>query len=89
MYTVKVHIGAHIDVFTAISAETIVVGAFEQEPVTGRKAGVIKAAWHAAELAMRLVKAITDHDAVATTAAAWDCGPVEGKFCGELKSKQF
>ncbi|KIK36999.1 hypothetical protein CY34DRAFT_16003 [Suillus luteus UH-Slu-Lm8-n1] len=75
---VKVHISAHIDDFTAISAETIVVGAFEKECVTGRKADVIKAAWHAAaELAMRLVKVITDHDAVATTAAAWNCKPVE------------
>lgn len=90
---VKVHIGAHIDGFAAISAETIVVGASEQEPVTGRKADVIKAAWHAAEIAMRLVKVgnknFTVTDAVAKTAAAWDCKPVEGEFCGELKCKQF
>lgn len=81
---VKVHIGAHIDGFAAISAETIVVGASEQEPVTGRKADVIKAAWHAAEIAMRLVKVgnknFTVTDAVAKTAAAWDCKPVEGEF---------
>ncbi|KAG1821637.1 peptidase M24, structural domain-containing protein [Suillus subaureus] len=79
---VKVHIGAHIDGFAAISAETIVVGASEQEPVTGRKADVIKAAWHAAEIAMRLVKVGNKNfmvtDAVAKTAAAWDCKPVEG-----------
>lgn len=79
---VKVHIGAHIDGFAAISAETIVVGASEQEPVTGRKADVIKAAWHAAEIAMRLVKVgnrnFTVTDAVAKTAAVWDCKPVEG-----------
>ena len=81
---VKLHLGAHIDGFAAISAETIVVGATEQEPVTGRKADVIKAAWHAAEVAMRLMKvgnknfAVTD--AVAKTAAAWDCKPVEGEF---------
>ncbi|KAG1871917.1 peptidase M24, structural domain-containing protein [Suillus tomentosus] len=79
---VKVHIGAHIDGFAAISAETIVVGASEQEPVTGRKADVIKAAWNAAEIAMRLVKVgnknFTVTDAVAKTAAAWDCKPVEG-----------
>jgi curved DNA binding protein len=79
---VKVHIGAHIDGFAAISAETIVVGATEQEPVTGRKADVIKAAWHAAEIAMRLVKVGNKNfmvtDAVAKTAAAWDCKPVEG-----------
>ncbi|KAG2110809.1 peptidase M24, structural domain-containing protein [Suillus discolor] len=63
-------------------AKTIVVGASEQEPVTGRKADVIKAAWNAAEIAMRLVKVgnknFTVTDAVAKTAAAWDCKPVEG-----------
>ncbi|KAH7930208.1 proliferation-associated protein 1 [Leucogyrophana mollusca] len=79
---VKLHIGAHIDGFAAISAETIVVGATEQEPVTGRRADVLKAAWHAAEIAKRLVKvgnknwAVTD--AVGKVAAAWDCKPVEG-----------
>ncbi|KAJ8597315.1 proliferation-associated protein 1 [Rhizopogon salebrosus TDB-379] len=79
---VKLHLGAHIDGFAAISAETIVIGATEQEPVTGRQADVIKAAWHAAEVAMRLMKvgnknfAVTD--AVAKTVAAWGCKPVEG-----------
>jgi len=79
---VKLHIGAHIDGFAAISAETIVVGASEQNPVTGRRADVLKAAWHAAEAALRLVKvgnknwAVTD--GVAKVAAAWDCKPVEG-----------
>lgn len=79
---VKLHIGAHIDGFAAISAETIVVGASEQNPVTGRRADVLKAAWHAAEAALRVVKvgnknwAVTE--AVAKVAAAWDCKPVEG-----------
>jgi len=79
---VKIHVGAHIDGFAAVSAETIVVGATADEPVTGRKADVLKAAWTAAEAAMRLVRvgnknwAVTD--AVAKVAAAWDCKPVEG-----------
>ncbi|KAH7913583.1 peptidase M24, structural domain-containing protein [Hygrophoropsis aurantiaca] len=79
---VKLHIGAHIDGMAAISAETLVVGATEQDPVTGRRADVLKAAWHAAEIAMRLVKvgnknwAVTD--AVGKVAAAWECKPVEG-----------
>ena len=58
------------------------VGASAAEPVTGRKADVIKAAWTAAEAAMRLVKvgnknwAVTEAvDKIATT---WDCKPVEG-----------
>ncbi|KAI9574004.1 peptidase M24, structural domain-containing protein [Boletus coccyginus] len=79
---VKLHIGAHIDGFAAISAETIVVGASEQNPVIGRRADVLKAAWHAAEAALRVVKvgnknwAVTD--VVSKVAAAWDCKPVEG-----------
>lgn len=76
------HTGAQIDGFAAISAETIVVGATASDPVTGRKADALKAAWTATEAAMRLVKvgnrnwAVTD--AVSKIAAAWDCKPVEG-----------
>ena len=48
------------------------------------KADALKAAWHAAEIAMRLVKvgnknwAVTE--AVNKVTAAWDCKAVEGKF---------
>ena len=79
---VKIHIGAQIDGFAAVSAETIVIGASAENPVTGRKADVIKAAWHAAEVAMRLIKAGNKNwavtEAVQKTAGAWDCKPVEG-----------
>lgn len=79
---VKIHLGAHIDGYAAVSAETVVVGASESEPVTGRRAYVLQAAYVAAEAAMRLVKvgnknwAVTD--AVAKIASAFDCKPVEG-----------
>lgn len=80
---VKIHIGAHIDGFAAISAETLVVGATESNPVTGRRADVLQAAWHAAQVAMRLVKVgnknWTITDAVNKVTAAWDCKPVEGE----------
>ncbi|KAI0044029.1 proliferation-associated protein 1 [Auriscalpium vulgare] len=79
---VKIHIGAHIDGFAAITAETLVVGASEAEPVSGRRADVLRAAWTAAEAAMRLVKVGNKNwqvsDAVSKVAAAWDCKPVEG-----------
>ncbi|KAI6042611.1 proliferation-associated protein 1 [Pisolithus marmoratus] len=79
---VKLHLGAHIDGFAAISAETIVVGATEQDPVTGRRADVLQAAWYGAELAMRLVKAGNKNwavtDAISRAASAFDCKPVEG-----------
>ena len=79
---VKLHVGAHIDGFAAVSAETLVVGATAEEPVSGRKADVIKAAWTAAEAAMRLVKVGNKNwqvtEAVAKIASAWGCKPVEG-----------
>jgi methionine aminopeptidase len=79
---VKIQLGAHIDGFAAISAETVVIGASAENPVTGRRADVIKAAWTAAEAAMRTVKvgnknwAVTE--VVARSADAFHCKPVEG-----------
>jgi len=76
------HLGAHIDGFAAISAETIVVGATPDNPVTGRRADALRAAWTAAEVAMRLVRVGNKNwqvtEAVSKVAAAWDCKPVEG-----------
>ncbi|KAI0719325.1 proliferation-associated protein 1 [Cerioporus squamosus] len=79
---VKLHLGAHIDGYAAVSAETLVVGASADEPVTGAKADVIQAAWHAAEVVQRLVKVGNKNwqvtDAVNKVAAAFGCKPVEG-----------
>lgn len=79
---VKIHIGAHIDGYAAVSAETIVVGASAENPVTGRRADVLKAAYTASEAAMRLIRAgnknWTVTQAVDKTAAAWNCKAVEG-----------
>lgn len=78
----KIQLGAHIDGFASISAETIVVGASAENPVTGRRADVIKAAYTAAEAAMRTLKvgnrnwAVTE--IVARSADAFGCKPVEG-----------
>lgn len=80
---VKIQLGAHIDGFASISAETIVIGASSADLVTGRRADVIKAAWTAAEAAMRTVKvgnknwAVTE--VVGRCADAFKCKPVEGK----------
>jgi hypothetical protein len=52
--------------------------------VTGRRADVLRAAWTAAEVAMRLVRVGNKNwqvtEAVSKVAAAWDCKPVEGAF---------
>ncbi|EIW84328.1 proliferation-associated protein 1 [Coniophora puteana RWD-64-598 SS2] len=79
---VKIHTGAHIDGFASIAAETIVVGASVADPITGPRANALKAAWTAAEAAMRLIKvgnknwAVTD--AIDKVAKAFDCKPIEG-----------
>jgi curved DNA binding protein len=79
---VKSQLGAHIDGFAAISGETIVIGASAENPVTGRRADVLKAAWTAAEAAMRTLKvgnknwAVTE--IVGRASSVWDCKPVEG-----------
>jgi len=79
---VKIHLGAHIDGFAAISAETMIVGATESEPASGRQAEVVKAAWTAAEAAMRTVKAGNKNwavtDIVNKAVAPWNCKAVEG-----------
>ncbi|KAG6910862.1 hypothetical protein DXG01_007179 [Tephrocybe rancida] len=79
---VKIQLGAHIDGFASISAETIVVGATAESPATGRRADVVKAAWHAAELAMRTIKVGNKNwnvtEAIGNISGAWGCKPVEG-----------
>ncbi|KAG9095587.1 Curved DNA-binding protein (42 kDa protein) [Ceratobasidium sp. 370] len=88
---VKIHVGAHIDGFASVSAETLIVGATEAEPATGRAADVVKAAWHAAEVAMRLVKVGEKNwvvtEAMNKVAAAWGCKPVEGMLsCAQTQN---
>lgn len=86
----KIQLGAHIDGFASISAETIVVGADASNPVTGRRADVIKAAYTAAEAAMRTVKIGNKNwsvtEIVGRSAAQWDCKPVEGTSSSRLCS---
>jgi len=81
---VKLHLGAHIDGFASVAAETLVVGATPDAPVTGRRADAIKAAWTAAEAAMRVVKVGNKNwqvtETVAKVTAVWDTKPVEGEL---------
>ncbi|PVF98043.1 Creatinase/aminopeptidase [Serendipita vermifera] len=78
---VKIHLGAHIDGYAATSAETLIVGATEDDPATGRAADAVKAAWTAAEAAMRYLKVGEKNysvtDIVDKVTAIWDCKPVE------------
>ncbi|KAF9520917.1 hypothetical protein BS47DRAFT_1286724 [Hydnum rufescens UP504] len=88
---VKIHVGAHIDGFASVSAETLVVGASEENPVTGPRADALKAAWTAAEVAQRLIKAgeknWTVTDAVNKVATAFGTKPIEGMLsCEQSKN---
>lgn len=53
-------LGAHIDGFIAVVAHTIIVGASPDKKITGRKADVFLAAYHASQAALRLLKPKTD-----------------------------
>ncbi|KAG8863144.1 Curved DNA-binding protein (42 kDa protein) [Tulasnella sp. 330] len=79
---VKIQLGAHIDGFAALQTETMIIGATATEPATGRKADVVKAAWHAAQIAIRQMtvdeKNSTITESVTKVAGQWDCKPVEG-----------
>lgn len=53
---VKIQLGAHIGGYAAVAAETMVVGASKSNPVEGKSADAIKAAWTAAECAIRAMQ---------------------------------
>lgn len=79
----KIQLGAQIDGYAAVQTETIIVGATKEEPATGRKADVVKAAYTAAQAAIRQFKVDeknwTVTDTIAKVANEWDCKPVEGE----------
>ncbi|KAG9051088.1 Curved DNA-binding protein (42 kDa protein) [Tulasnella sp. UAMH 9824] len=84
---VKIQLGAQIDGYAAVQTETIIVGATKEEPATGRKADVVKAAYIAAQAALRQFKVDeknwTVTDTIAKVAGQWDCKPVEGMLSCE------
>jgi methionine aminopeptidase len=80
---VKISLGAHIDGFAGILADTLVIPEENGDgTVTGRKADVLTAAWLASEAAIRLIKPGTKNyavtDAVNKIAESFGCKPLEG-----------
>jgi len=59
--SVQVDLGAHVDGYIATVAHTVVVGASKDNKVTGAKANVIKAAYDAMEIAIRMLKPEAKH----------------------------
>ncbi|XP_054161403.1 proliferation-associated protein 2G4-like [Oppia nitens] len=86
---VKLDLGAHIDGFIAVVAHTLVVGASNDNKVTGRKADVIVAAHMAAEAALRIVRPGSENtavtDAIQKIADSYKCKPISGMLSHQLK----
>lgn len=78
---VKLELGTHIDGYIAIAAQSFVIGATKEKPVTGRKADVVLAAYWGAEAAVRTLKEGAKGQDVADTVLnvteEFNCKPVE------------
>ncbi|XP_077074747.1 proliferation-associated protein 2G4b [Siphateles boraxobius] len=86
---VKIDLGVHVDGFISNVAHSFVVGATKDNPVTGRKADVIKAANLCAEAALRLVKPGNQNTQVTEAwnkiAQSFKCMAIEGMLSHQLK----
>ncbi|KAJ2781546.1 hypothetical protein H4R18_002822 [Coemansia javaensis] len=86
---VRIQLGAHVDGYAAVAGDTVVVGASEASPVTGKAADALAAAHYAGEAIQRLLKpgnrnsAVTDK--VQKVAEAFGCKPIENTLCHEQK----
>jgi curved DNA binding protein len=82
----KIDMACHFDGFIAAAAHTVIVGGVKVED---RRADVIHAAWTAAEAAVRLVQVGKTNSevtaAIAKSAEAFGCAPVQGVLSHQLK----
>lgn len=90
---VKIDLATHIDGFIGSVAHTMVVGASKDNPVKGRQADVMMAAYLCSEAALRLVKPGNKNsqvtDAVQTVAESFNCKPVEGMLSHQLNQNKI
>lgn len=81
------HLGTHIDGYITVSSHSVVVGATGS--ITGRKADVLRAAWAAAEGALRTItvgaKSTAVVDVMKRCVEPFHCSLVEGVMCHQLK----
>lgn len=84
----RIELGVHIDGYIAQLATTIAVGATKAEPVTGRKADALVAAYTAAEAALRQFKPGRTNwqvtEAISKSAADFECSALEGMSCYQI-----
>jgi len=85
---IKVDLGVHVDGYVAVVAHTLLCTA-GTDPLTGRKADVVMAAWTAAEAAQRMLKDGASNNeitkVIAQVAEAYKCQPVEGVLSHQMK----
>lgn len=90
---VKIDLGVHIDGFSAIVGTTLAVGCTKDNPLTGRKADVIKAAYLASEIAHRMLRpggeSFLLSDTIQKVATSFNCSSVEGILSYCLKRNRF
>lgn len=86
---IKMDLGVHVDGFISNVAHSFVVGVTKENPLTGKKADVIKAAHLCAEAALRLVKPGNQNSQVTEAwnkiAKSFKCSPIEGMLSHQLK----
>ncbi|CAH8509667.1 unnamed protein product [Schistosoma turkestanicum] len=86
---VKIDVGAYVDGYAAIVGHTFVVGASQDNKITGRKADVILAAHAASEAVMRLLKPGVENlkvsEIVNKTVTDFNCHAIEGMQCHQMK----
>lgn len=82
----KIDMACHFDGFIAAAAHTVIVGGVKAED---KRADAIHAAWTAAEAAVRLIQVGNTNSqvtaAIAKSAAAFDCNPVQGVLSHQMK----
>ncbi|RKO89603.1 peptidase M24, structural domain-containing protein, partial [Blyttiomyces helicus] len=86
---VKIDLGVHIDGYVATLAHTTLINVNGQQPMGGRTADVVCAAYYAAEIAARMIRVGTSSSditkAIEQVAAAYGCTPVRGSGSPLLK----
>ncbi|ODV64260.1 curved DNA-binding protein [Ascoidea rubescens DSM 1968] len=79
---IKIQLGAQVDGFASIVADSYVVGLDKNEKITGRNADVISAAYYATEAALRTIKEDKKNfdvtSIVSKTSKFFNCTPLEG-----------
>lgn len=71
---VNVMLGVQIDGFPSIVAETVIIGASKQDPIVGKKADLMHAAWKSSEAAIRSLRVNQKN---------WDITNIVGKIAKE------